>query len=301
MNALPILVAAMVFAIAVRTGLVRLRILRREAAQARADHDDGLAETMGGLILRCDGSGSVTSVSSNCAALFGVPRGALMGHGFFERVQVADRPAFLKAISDARAGSVTVTTTLRWRGSGRVDRGDYAEPVFLWLEMRARLGTKRQSSGDEAQTGGVVVILRDVSEAKRDEMELAEARAAAEEAKLGKEYFLAHAGHELRTPLNAIVGFSELLGDPNLAPLEFERQGEYARIIHQSGRHLLAVVNSISNMARIQCGALAVEREPFAVAPLIDLCCDMVKLHAKKSGVRTPARLPGKSCRDHRR
>ena len=300
MNALPILVAAMVFAIAVRTGLVRLRMLRREAAHARANHDDGLAETMGGLILRCDGSGSVTSVSSNCAALFGVPPGALMGHGFFERVQVADRPAFMKAISDARAGSVTVKTTLRWRGSGRVNRGDYAEPVFLWLEMRARHGTKRQFGGEEAQTGGVVVILRDVSETKRHEMELAEARAAAEEAKLGKEYFLAHAGHELRTPLNAIVGFSELLGDPNLAPLDFERQGEYARIIHQSGQHLLAVVNSISNMARIHCGGLAVELEPFAVAPLIDLCCDMVKLHAKKSGVRTPARLPGKSCRDHR-
>ena len=151
--------------------------------------------------------------------------------------------------------------------------------------MRARHGTKRQFGGEEAQTGGVVVVLRDVSEAKRHEMELAEARAAAEEAKLGKEYFLAHAGHELRTPLNAIVGFSELLGDPNLAPLDFERQGEYARIIQQSGQHLLAVVNSISNMARIQCGALAVELEPFAVAPLIDLCCDMVKLHAKKSGV----------------
>lgn len=284
MNALPILVAAMVSAIAVRTGLVRLRILR-EAAQARADHDDGLAETMGGLILRCDGRGSVMSVSSNCAALLGVSRGALMGHGFFERVQVADRPAFLKAISDARAGSVTAKATLRWRGSGQVNRADYAEPVFLWLEMRARQGTKRQSSGKEAQTGGVVVILRDVSEAKRCEMELAEARAAAEEAKRGKDYFLAHAGHELRTPLNAIVGFSELLGDPNLAPLDLEKQGEYARIIHQTGRHLLAVVNSLSNMAEIQCGALAIEREPFAVAPLIDLCCDMVKLHAQKRGV----------------
>ena len=97
-----------------------------------------LAETMGCLVVRCDGSGSVTSVSSNCEALFGLPPSELMGRGFFDRVQVADRPAFLKTISDARAGAVTVNAALRWRSSTRVPRGDYAEPVFLWLEMRAR-------------------------------------------------------------------------------------------------------------------------------------------------------------------
>ena len=171
MNVLPILVAAMVFAQSRCEPVLSVcGCLRREAAHARADHDDGLAETMGGLILRCDGSGSVMSVSSNCAALFGVPPGALMGHGFFERVQVADRPAFLKAISDARAGSVTVKTTLRWRGSVRVNRGDYAEPVFLWLEMRARHGKDANLAGKRPGPMALSSILRDVSEAKRHEI-----------------------------------------------------------------------------------------------------------------------------------
>ena len=82
-----------------------------------------------------------------------------------------------------------------------------------------------------------------------------------------------------------LSGFPELLATPRLSPPDIEKQREYARIIHQSGQHLLAVVNSISNMSKIQSGALAIAREPFAVAPLIDLCCDMVKLHAKNSGV----------------
>jgi two-component system, cell cycle sensor histidine kinase DivJ len=277
LSVLPILIAAMVFAIIAGTGFVRLRTLRRAAEQARASHDDSLAETIGCLIVRCDGSGSVTSVSSNCEALFGLPPSELIGRGFFERVQVADRPAFLKTISDARAGSVTVNAGLRWRSSAWVRRGDYAEPVFRWVEMRVRRGGAFYAPG-AGHNDDTIAFLRDVTEAKRHEAEL-------EDAKLGKEYFLTHAGHELRTPLNAIVGFSELLGDPRLAPLDFDKQCEYARIIHQSGLHLLAVINSILNMSKIQSGSLAIELEPFAVAPLINLCCDMVKLHAKNSGV----------------
>ena len=284
LSLLPIMITAMAIATIAGIGLVCRWRLHRFAEQARAGRYDNLADAAGALVIRCGRSGSVKSVSSNCEALLGVPASELMGRGFFERVQVADRPAFLKVISDARAGAVTVSAALRWRGAVRVDRGDYAEPVFLCLELRARRG------GDLAAGGGhgiddAIAIIRDVTQEKQTEAERDEALAAAQEAALGKDYFLAHAGHELRTPLNAIVGFSELLATPPLSPPDIEKQHEYARIIHQSGLHLLDVVNSISNISKIQSNCLAVEREPFAVAPLIDLCCDMVKLHAQKSEV----------------
>jgi two-component system, cell cycle sensor histidine kinase DivJ len=285
LSLLPILIAAAVFAMIVGTGIVRLRTLRRMAKQVRARHYDSLAENMGCLILCCDRSGSVSSVSLNCEALFGLRPSALTGRGFFERVQVADRPAFLKTIADTRAGSATIDATLRWRGTARVDRGGHAEPVFLWLDMRARRGGDYRAAQAGSQDDDVVAVFRDVTEAKLREAALEDACAAAEEANLAKDYFLAQAGHELRTPLNAIAGFSELLGDPRLAPPDPEKQREYARIIHRSGRHLLAVVNSILDLSKIQSGSLALEIEPFAVAPLIDLCCDMVKLHAKNNGV----------------
>lgn len=285
MSLLPILIAAMVFALTAGIGFVRLRTLRRCLAQARAVQYDNLAETIGGLVIRCDWSGSVTSVSSNCEALFGLPPSELMGRGFFERVQVADRPAFLKTISDARASANTVNATLRWRGSVRVRCGDYAEPVFLWLEMRTRRDGEFLAPGVAGRNDETIAIFRDVTEAKRHEAKLEESRATVAGANPGKGYFLAHAGHELRTPLNAIIGFSELLGDPRLVPPDFEKQREYARIIHESGRHLLAVVNSIMNMSKIQSSSSRIEFETFSVAPLIDLCCDMVKLHAKNSGV----------------
>jgi two-component system, cell cycle sensor histidine kinase DivJ len=279
------LIPATVFAMIVGTGFVRLRNLRRKTQQVRPERYDSLAENMGCLVLCCDRSGSVSSVSSNCEVLFGLQPSALTGRGFFERVQVADRPAFLRTIADACAGSVTINATLRWRGTARVDRCDYAEPVFLWLDMRARRGGEYRAAQGESQDDDVVAVFRDVTEAKLREAALDEARAAAEEANLAKDYFLAQAGHELRTPLNAIAGFSELLGDPRLAPPDPEKQREYARIIYRSGRHLLAVVNAILDLSKIQSGSLAIEIEPFAVAPLIDLCCDMVKLHAKNNGV----------------
>jgi two-component system, cell cycle sensor histidine kinase DivJ len=279
------LIPATVLATIVGTGFVRLRTLRRKAKQVWAGRYDSLAENMGCLVLCCDRSGSVSSVSSNCEALFGLRPSVLTGRGFFERVQVADRPAFLRTIADTSAGSTTIDATLRWRGTARVDRGNYAEPVFLWLEMRARRGGEYRAAQGESQDADVVAVLRDVTEAKLREAALENARAAAEEANLAKDYFLAQAGHELRTPLNAIAGFSELLGDPRLAPPDPETQREYARIIYRSGRHLLAVVNSIQDLSTIQSGSLAIEIEPFAVAPLIDHCCDMVKLHAKNNGV----------------
>ncbi|MGH6811682.1 MAG: sensor histidine kinase [Methylocella sp.] len=285
MSLLPTLIPATVLVMIVGTGFVRHRTMRREAEQVRAGRADSLAWTMGCLVLSCDRSGSVSSVSSNCEALFGVRPSALMGRGFFERVQVADRPAFLKTIADTSAGSVTIDATLRWRGSARVDRGDYTAPVFLWLAMRARRAGEYGAAQGESQDNDVVAVFYDVTEAKLREAALEDARAGAEEANLAKDCFLAQAGHELRTPLNAIAGFSELLGDPRLAPPDPEKQREYARIIHRSGRHLLAVVNSILDLSKIQSGSLAIEIERFAVAQLIDLCCDMVKLHAMSNGV----------------
>ena len=242
-NAALFLISATVFAMIVGTGVIRLRTLRGKEKQVRAERYDSLAENMGCLVLCCNWSGSVSSVSSNCEAMFGLRPSALTGRGFFDRVQVADRPAFLKAIADTRAGSVTIDVTLRWRGTARVDRGDYAEPVFLWLDMRAQRGAEYGAAQGECPDDDVVAVFRDVTKAKLREAALENARAAAEEANLAKDHFLAQAGHELRTPLNAIAGFSELLGDPRLAPPDPETQREYARIIYRSGRHLLALVD----------------------------------------------------------
>lgn len=263
----------------------RFRTLRRGAQQALAPSCDDVAAAMGCLVLRCGQSGSVTSISSNCESSFGVHPCELMGGGFLERVQVADRPAFLKAISDACAGSLTAAAALRWCSTPKPGQGGNAAPVFHWLEMRARREGQGHHFNREPGQGPVIAVFRDVTEVKRRDFELEEARAKFEETKAARELFLAHAGHEIRAPLNAIAGFSELLAGPGLFPPEPGKQREFAAIIYQSAQHLLAVVNSLTDMSLIQSGALQTKPERFAVAPQIDLCCSMVRLQARKRGV----------------
>ncbi len=263
-------------------GRVRRRTARRARERLQAQRMDRLIETAGALVAKLDRTGAALSVSGNCRDFLGLPPGALMGRGFFEHVHVADRPAFLQAIADASRGASDVGAILRLRGAARVDRGAYVEPVFHWLDMRA---SPWRAPRDSDQAGAAIAIFRDVTEARRRQDELEAARAAAEEASLSKDRFLANVSHELRTPLNAIIGFSEILGDPDFAPRDLAKQREYAAIIHQSGQHLLAVVNSILDLSKMRSGSFELDPEPFPIAPLIDSCCDMVKLGAQENAI----------------
>src|SRR5690606_8289998 len=94
----------------------------------------------------------------------------------------------------------------------------------------------------------------DITDRKRAEEALAEATEAARAASTAKSQFLANISHELRTPLNAILGFSEMLKDRLHGPLGAPEYAEYARLTYESGIHLLDLVNSILDMARIEAG-----------------------------------------------
>lgn len=136
----------------------------------------------------------------------------------------------------------------------------------------------------------LVVSLRDVTERKRaDEArrQLAEertARAEAEAASQAKSEFLAVMSHELRTPLNAVLGYAELLDLGLGGPLTSAQRQQIARIT-SSGRHLLALVNEILDLARVEAGRLAVERAPSAAQPAVDSALVLVQPQAEARGV----------------
>ena len=243
---------------------------------------DSLSEALGDLVTHHDRSGAVLFASRDAEALFELPPRELMGRGFFERVHVADRPAFLTVIADAADSARTVTATLRLRvPSVNGARAEGAGPTFAWVEMRARQFAPVMDGG---QTN-VVAVVRDVTAIKQHERQIEEARIEAERAAAWKDRFLANISHELRTPLNGIIGFSEMLCSEELAPRNPAKQREYAEIIHSSGQHLLSVVNSILDMSKIDAGRFDILPEPFELAPLIDSCCDIVSLKAQSACV----------------
>jgi two-component system, cell cycle sensor histidine kinase DivJ len=290
-----LILPAIFYATLLAYGIVEFQKRRDHSAHLRAEHYRAVYDTVGDLVVHHDRNGVAEFVSPNCLELFGLPPAELMGRGLFERIHLSDRPTLLKAVADAASSPDTVCATLRLRASPQTGNGKRADPVFRWVEMRARRFTVSSEGGDgsEARPNQVVSILRDIAQSKQREEEFEAARAAAEQANLWKDQFLANVSHELRTPLNAIIGFSEMLANAQLAPQDPEKRREYAGIIQQSGQHLLAVVNSILDMSKIQSGAFIIKPEPFEIAPLIDLCCDMVKLKAQEGGIELVRAYPG--------
>ncbi|MBS0242686.1 MAG: sensor histidine kinase [Proteobacteria bacterium] len=113
-----------------------------------------------------------------------------------------------------------------------------------------------------------------------------EARRRAEAANVAKSRFLATMSHELRTPLNAILGFSEVMKAEILGPIENPSYKEYAGNIHESGRHLLHLINEILDLSRIEAGRYELNEEPARLADIVEDCHRLLKLRAESKGLR---------------
>jgi len=243
-----------------------------------------LARNMTDVITRHRRDGAVMFVSPAAESLFGVSVAALLGHGLFDRVHVADRPAYLTALGDAAALAESRSVEFRVRRD-RVDGSGRPTAQFVWIEMRCRPLEQATAEAGGQESGEVVGVLRDVSGRKRYDEALEEARAEVERANARKSRFLATMSHELRTPLNAIIGFSEMLMKESVLALDQKRRNEYAALINESGHHLLSVVNGILDMSKIETDNFEITAEPFAPAQVIAGCCELVALRAREAGV----------------
>jgi two-component system cell cycle sensor histidine kinase PleC len=112
-----------------------------------------------------------------------------------------------------------------------------------------------------------------------------EARRRAEEANLAKSRFLASMSHELRTPLNAILGFSEVMENELLGPLQNATYREYVSDIHRSGDHLLNLINEILDLSRIEAGRYELKEELVSLREIAEDCIGMIELKARNKGI----------------
>lgn len=267
------------------------------AAKTLRDAEEGryrlLARSISDVISRHSRNGAIRFISPAAEMMLGAPAADLLGHGLFDRVHVADRPAYLTALSDAARGNEERSVEFRVRresGPGRAPAAD-----FIWVEMRC--SPIDTASEPLAEPGvEVVAVMRDVTGRKAQEQALEAARTEAERAGASKSRFLAAMSHELRTPLNAIIGFSEMIVREDEMMVDAARRKEYARLINESGLHLLSVVNGILDMSKMESGNFEIVPELFAPRDSLLSCCNLMVLKARENGIdivtRVPADLP---------
>jgi cell cycle sensor histidine kinase DivJ len=251
-----------------------------------------LAHNISDVISRHSRNGAIQFISPAAEALLGTPAALLLEHGLFDRVHVADRPAYLTALSEAARSGDERSVEFRVRrdsARGHEERASSAE--FIWIEMRCRpidaMSRSLANPGVE-----VVAVMRDVTERKTQEQALELARMEAERAGESKSRFLATMSHELRTPLNAIIGFSEMIVHENEMMIDAARRQEYAKLINESGLHLLSVVNGILDMSKMESGNFEILPEPFSPRESLIGCCNLMVLKARDNGIDVVTRAP---------
>tara|TARA_R110002012_G_scaffold57941_11_gene150008 strand:+ start:28693 stop:30636 length:1944 start_codon:yes stop_codon:yes gene_type:complete len=232
-----------------------------------------------GLLTLHNVRGDVTRIAGADQAEFTGKIGDVSGKGFINRIHVADRIAFLDAIDSLRRGHARSQVELRFDCPGEASQ---------FVHVAVSLAAERDADGSFA---GCVAQTRDVSAEVADHDRATAVAREAESSNDSKTRFLAAVSHELRTPLNAIIGFSDILAREMFGKFSDERQREYVGLIHQSGQHLLSLVNTMLDMSKIEAGRYEVFVEAFPIADVIDNCDAMLRLQASNRGVTLTRRL----------
>jgi PAS domain S-box-containing protein len=143
---------------------------------------------------------------------------------------------------------------------------------------------------DQGKVTGIEGVTRNITEKRAAEAAMETAKEQAELHDHAKSEFLANMSHELRTPLNAILGFSDMIASQAFGPVQ-ERHVRQARDIHDSGQHLLAIIDDILDLSKIEMGHALLEEEEVDLGELVDGCMRLLEERANRSQVVISADL----------
>ena len=235
------------------------------ATPSEADQElRAILDTAADGIITLDRDARIHTFSAGAEAIFGYRIAEVAGKPFLDLLAPESRKTvrdYLSALQGPGLASVfndgrEVTATVRQGGT---------VPLFLTIG-------KLQAPRSQA---AFCAVVRDITQWKKTEAELREAKEKAEATSRQKSEFLASVSHELRTPLNAIMGFSEVMRLGRFGEIDNEKYRGYVQDIHASGAHLLSLINDLLDLSKVEAGKLELN---FTAVSLNDVADHAVKL-----------------------
>jgi PAS domain S-box-containing protein len=189
--------------------------------------------------------GDIRSMNRSASALFNYDDQETRGKPFVMLFAHESQKAVLDYLSGLSGHGVASVLNDGREVIGREASGGFV-PLFMTM-------------GKLTSSNGYCAVIRDITQWKRTEEDLRNAKRAAETANAHKSDFLARVSHEIRTPLNAIIGFSDMMASERLGPIGHSRYVEYSNDIGRSGRHVLDIVNDLLDISKIEAGEMDLE------------------------------------------
>ncbi|WP_141734052.1 PAS domain S-box protein [Oligoflexus tunisiensis] len=222
-------------------------------------------------------NGQFLQVNKKLCEMTGYTESELLSMNFFAITHADDQPRATKA----------------WQRTYQGEDPDYYDEMryvckdgtIKWVAVNANL--RLDKDGSPIKAFGVI---QDITERKQVEREIRLAKSAAETANQMKSAFLANMSHELRTPLNAILGFSQLL---KASDLDTDTRTDYIDIIDRNGNALIALIDDILDLSKIEAGQLKIVKERVPLSRVLTDLTSSIGIQAQKKGIEFLVRTSG--------
>ncbi|PLK71778.1 PAS domain-containing sensor histidine kinase [Rhizobium sp. TH135] len=244
-----------------------------EVTRLKVEVDElrSILETATDGVVILDADGDIRSMNRAASALFN-----------FDDMETRGKPFVMLFAHESQKSILDYLNGLSGHGvasvlnDGREVIGREASGGFLPLFM---------TIGRLNSSNGYCAVIRDITQWKRTEEELRNAKRAAETANAHKTDFLARVSHEIRTPLNAIIGFADMMANEHFGPVGHPRYGEYAHDIVRSGRHVLDIVNDLLDISKIEAGEMELDFSSVGLNEMVQAAVSIVQPQANSQRV----------------
>jgi PAS domain S-box-containing protein len=243
-----------------------------EVGHANAEELGAILDTAAEGIVMFDAQGKLNSCNRSAEALFGYDGDDLVQRNLAELFAPESQRVvqdYLERISNDGVASLL--------DHGREVLGRVREGGLIPLSMTM--------GRTQAHSPNFFAVFRDLSSAKKSEAELSQARRLADRSANAKADVLARISHEVRTPLNAIIGFAEVMIDERFGALGNERYVEYMKDIRASGERVIAIINDLNDLSRIETGNLDLAFANQNLNDLVEQCVAVMQPQANRERI----------------